>query len=138
MQHPTNTIREHVVKQIAQSHSYRKIGQVEYVIAGKNFHVKVKSGNGQKYPFNINPTVLRADYEVVICGNEDRYYVLPQELIKEIHSDPHAMPDKRNPGYTIYDMHPQQNKIVFGTGGRSLDATKYKNLKLNVDGNFTQ
>lgn len=134
----TDVYREKVLRKLAGENPYKKVSGVVFQIAGKRFHIKVKTGTQRKYPFNINDTVLSADYQVLICGTDECYYVLPIDLMRKMHTDPLAMPDYRNEdkGYTIYDVHPQQNKIVFGTGGKSVDVAKYRNLSLNREGQF--
>jgi len=129
----TDALREKVLREVAGAKPYYKVGRVTYSIGGKNIHIKVKTGNLRKYPFNINDTVLSADYEVLVCGSENRYYVLPQALMKRMHEDPHAMEDSWHAGYTIYDIHPQQNSITYGTGGISVDITNYRNAKLSIE-----
>lgn len=132
----TNAIREQVIRLIAGSHTSSKIGQVMYRLGPFKIHAKVKSGNLVKYPFNINDTVLSADYEVLICGSHELYYVLPIQVVRTMHDDLKAMPDKRNPGYTIYDVVPSSNQVVYGTGGKSMNVSKYRCLQLRSDGKF--
>lgn len=136
MSKETDGYRDKVLRKLAGENQCRKDGRVTYLIAEKRFHIKVKTGELEKYPFNINDAVLSADYEVVICGKDVCYYVLPISLVRQMHTDPLAMYDRRNEdkGYTIYDVYPQQNRIVFGTGGKSIDIAKYRNLTLNRSG----
>jgi hypothetical protein len=125
---PTDGYRDAVLLKIAGGRNYTKSGQVTYKIDGKLYHIKVKTGQRTRYPFNINPTVLAADFEVYVCGDYLLYYLLPVKLIKEMHSDPSAMPDNKNPGYTIIDVCPGEDEIVYGTGGKSLKIGNYRNL----------
>ena len=124
----TDSYRDAVLEKIDGGRDYTKRGRVTYKIDGKYYHIKVKTGQRVKYPFNINPNVLEADFEVYICGTDFVYYLLPIEVIKNMHSDPSAMPDYRNPGYTIIDVCPGEDKIKYGTGGKSLNIGKYRNL----------
>ena len=124
----TDRYRNVVLEKIAGGRSYTKSGQVTYKIDGKHYHIKVKTGQLTKYPFNINPTVLAADFEVYVCGTDLLYYLLPVDLIKEMHSDPSAMPDYRNPVYTVIEVCPGEDEIKYGTGGKSLKIAKYRNL----------
>jgi len=94
----------------------------------KLYHVKVKTGQLTKYPFNINNASLAADFEVYVCGADKLYYVIPVELLRRMHSDPSAMPDYTHPGLTIIDVHPSKEIIVYGTGGKSIKVSEYKNL----------
>src|SRR5713226_2390949 len=115
----TDTYRESALRRIAGGRATRKTGQVTYEIEGKRFHIKVKTGNLRKYPFNINDAVLAADYEVYVCGTQDLYYMVPVELIRKMHTDPSAMPDYTHPGLTVVDIYPAENQIIYGTGGKS-------------------
>lgn len=123
----TDEYRELVLQRIAAGKAYKKIGKVTYNIDGKLYHVKVKRGQLNKYPFNINNAVLAADFEVYVCATEELYYVIPVELVNKMHSDPSAMPDHRYPGLTILDVYPGEEKIRFGTGGKSLSIGKFRN-----------
>jgi len=84
----TDGYRDKVLSRLAGENQFRQVDRVTYRIAGKTFHVKVKTGDREKYPFNINSAVLSADYEVVICGNDTCYYVLPINLVRQMHTDP--------------------------------------------------
>ena len=81
-------------------------------------------------PFNINDSLLAADYEVYVCGSHNLYYMVPVELIRQMHTDPSAMPDHTHPGYTIVDVHPTKDEIIFGKGGKSLSIVKHRNATL--------
>lgn len=126
----TNAYRKTVLRKIAGDRTFKKMGPVTYEIEGKRFHIKVKTGQLKKYPFNINDTVLTADYEVYVCGTDALYYMVPIDLVKTMHADPAAMPDYRNPGYTIIDIYPDEEQIIYGTGGKSLNVSKYRNAAL--------
>jgi hypothetical protein len=126
----TDKYRESALQKIASGRVYLKIEKVTYEIEGKRFHIKVKTGNLKKYPFNINDTVLAADYEVYVCGTQDLYYVVPVELIKQMHTEPSAMPDNTHPGLTIIDIYPAEDIIIYGTGGKSLSIVKFRNITL--------
>lgn len=117
--------REIVLNEISNG-DYTKIGQVTYRINEKLVHIKGNSRRSNKYPFNINPAVLRADFEVYICGDENTFYVIPVHIIRMMYCDPDAMPDNYHSGYTIIDVHTDTNKIVFGTGGKGIDVTQYR------------
>jgi hypothetical protein len=124
----TDIYRESVLEKIACGKGYMKVGKVTYKINGKLYHVRVKTGQLTKYPFNINNATLAADFEVYVCGTDKLYYVIPVELVKRMHSDPSAMPDYTHPGLTVIDVHPSKEIIVYGTGGKSIKVNEYKNL----------
>jgi hypothetical protein len=124
----TDIYRDAVLQKISHGKKYSKSGSVTFSIENKHYHIKVKTGHLKKYPFNINPTVLEADFEVYVCGDDNLYYVIPMTLIKEMHTDPFAMPDHRYDGYTVVDVHPHENIIKYGTGGKYLNIEKYRNI----------
>ena len=64
----TDKYRESALQKITGGRATRKIGQVTYEIDGKRIHIKVRTGNLKKYPFNIYDAVLAADYEAYVCG----------------------------------------------------------------------
>ena len=102
----TDIFRESVLRKIAGYKAFKKVGRVSYEIDGNTYHIKVKTGQLKKYPFNINKAVLSADYEVYVCGTDELYYVIPVELIRKMHLDPSAMPDYTHPGLTVVDVYP--------------------------------
>ncbi len=124
----TDIFRDAVLKKISQGKEYLRFGGVTFIIDNRKYHIKVKTGQLKKYPFNINPTVLEADFEVYVCGNDNLYYLIPITLIKEMHTDPSAMPDHRYSGYTVIDVHPGKNIIKYGTGGKFINIGKYRNI----------
>jgi len=126
----TDIYRESVLLKIAGGKAFRKSGTVSYIIDGYTYHIKVKTGQLKRYPFNINKSVLSADYEVYVCGTDELYYVIPVELIRKMHSDPSAMPDYTYPGYTVVDVCPDEEKIIYGTGGKSLNVGAFRNVTL--------
>jgi len=126
----TDKYREAVLQKIAGNKEFIKAGKVTYTIDGNNYHIKVKTDDLKKYPFNINNAVLSADFEVYVCGSDELYYVIPNELIKLMHTDPDAMPDHSHPGLTIIDVFPQENKIIYGTGGKAINIECFKNIVL--------
>jgi hypothetical protein len=128
----TDQHREKVLAKIATGNNPRKIGGVSYDIAGKTFHIKVVTGKKKKYPFNINDTVLKADYEVYVCGTSDLFFVVPISIVKMMHEDPNSMPDYTYPGYTVVDVHPMENKIIYGTKGKAIDIGMYRNATLKI------
>ncbi len=127
----TDKHREIVLSALSGGNVTRKIGNVTYEIEGKSYHIKMVTGNKSKYPFNINNTVLKADFEIYICGSSELYYVIPINVIKMMHEDPAAMPDNTHPGYTVIDVHPNEDKIIYGTHGKSIDISSYRNSILN-------
>jgi hypothetical protein len=74
----TDIYRDAVLEKLANGRLVTKIGRVTYQIDGKLYHIKMRTGEHKKYPFNINETVLDADFEV--C-TRSRASVLSGELV---------------------------------------------------------
>lgn len=127
MREKTDPHRKKVLDKIADDDEYRQIGRVSYDIAGKIFHIKVVTGKKKNYPFNINKTVLKADYEVYVCGTSELFFVIPISIVKKMHEDPNAMPDYRNKDYTVVVVKPLENKITYATKGKAINIGIYRN-----------
>lgn len=83
--------KETVLNKIADGQQISRLPKSKAKIGDKIFHYRLKSfaANGSdKFPFNINPNTLTADFEVWICGSENTFYTVPIKTIKEIYNDP--------------------------------------------------
>jgi len=123
----TESYRQEVLRRISNGYRPIKQGKVTYSINGFSFHLKVKTGISNDYPFNINDTVLSADYEVYICGDHNLFYIIPIDIIKKVHSDPNAMGDRHHPGYSIIHIMPDVDELLYAAPAQTIDITRYKN-----------
>lgn len=125
--------KEIVLRKIASGKPIRLLPKSKVEIDGKIFHYRLDSfrSNG-KYPFNINPNTLTADYEVWICGDESTFYVIPISEIKKIYSDPNTYtnrtPNQEN--IRTLDIHTSTNEVKFGSN-KQINFTAYKNKTLS-------
>ena len=119
--------RQQVLLRISNGYQPIQEGRVTYSINGLIFHIKGKAGSGNDYPFNINNAVLGADYEVYICGNSNLFYVIPIDIIRQVHSDPNAMADRHNPGYTIIHIRTDVNELLYAAPAQTIDISSYRN-----------
>jgi hypothetical protein len=108
-----------------QPKSKAKIGE-------KVFHYRLKNfaANGSdKFPFNINPNTLTADFEVWICGSENTFFTVPIEIIKEIYNDPDTYTNSNeNQGniktLTVDSYH---NIVKYGRNGKQISLKNFRN-----------
>ena len=105
-----------------------QLPKAKYRIAEKTVHVRFRSNpkrDGRTYAYNINPNTLTADFEVWICGDAERYYLLPIARIREIYADPDAYTDYRHPEIRVLDVDTTTHRIMYGHGGKTADGTGY-------------
>lgn len=86
-----------------------------------------------KFPYNINPNSLSADFALYICGDEQNYFLLPIAFIKMMNSHPNAYPDNRNPGYTIITIDIRDLDVLYARPSIRLDLRPYKNKSFLVE-----
>jgi len=123
-----NEIKENVLSTISKSSNYVSIGKSKYRINSKIVHIRycsTSSSNGLRYKFNINPNTLDADYELWICGDSNTYYLIPTDIMKMIYEDPDTYPDKLYPNIRVVSVDVSKDKIIYGTGGKSLKISDY-------------
>ena len=77
------------------------------------------------YKFNINPNTLGTDYELWICGDENTYYLIPIQLIRQIYYDPESYPDSYHHGITAVSVNTVKNTVSYATGGKTIDIASY-------------
>ena len=70
-------ITEIVINKIADGRQVSPLPKNKVKIDNKIFHYRQdKYHPNGKYPFNINPNTLSADFEVWICGDENIFYAI--------------------------------------------------------------
>lgn len=74
--------------------------------------------------FNINPTTLRAHYELWILGSENWWYLLPVSVISEMDRHPCAYPD-RHRGYTVVSVDPAGHRAAYARPKIARDISPY-------------
>lgn len=127
------TAEQIIFNKLANGKTITDLGKHKINIGGIEIHYRLKNfpkANPDKFPFNINPNSLGAKFELFICGNEDCYYLLPVDKIKEMHFHPAAYQDKRYPKITIITIDSTRNKVTYASPSISLDITPYKNITL--------
>ncbi len=79
----------------------------------------------QRYPFDINPNTLTADFEVWICGYQDRYYLVPSQLVQAIYNDPDSYVPRRRRDTRVVTINWWTHTVQYAKGGQSRDLSPY-------------
>ena len=96
-------------------------------------HVRYRSSpksRGTVYSFNINPNTLTADFEIWICGDATRFFVFPIDVMRTIYDDPDSYPDYTHPSIRIAEVDVSSRRLLFGRGGKDMDASRYYGASL--------
>ncbi len=105
-------------------------------VNGKIIHYRYKSkasDMSRRFPFNINPTTLSADFEIWICGNQDLYFIIPIKEIKKIYDDPDTYTNstKNQSLIKTLTVDTLKNVAKYGRNSKALDVSSFKNKTLN-------
>ena len=125
--------RSAVLKKISDHEVKRAVAKGTQRIGPHSVHsrfVSWSSSRPGRYPFNINPDSLSADFEVWVCGDEDLWYTLPQKVIKEIYDDPDARVATDRPGHRIVTVDADDNTLDYNSRGERLNLSRYRNARL--------
>jgi len=124
-------IKQAVIDRIAEGRRWSKAvgrGPEKYDVGGKIVHARYCSPSGKSsthYKFNINPNTLRSDYELWVCGNEQRYYLIPIRHIREMYEHPDAYPDKHHPAIRVVSVDVGSHGAMYAAGGARLDLKQF-------------
>jgi len=127
-------IKKAVYKRIAGSQIWYPSGRAKIRVGQDIVHVRFCSTNRRspsKYKFNINPNTLTADFELWICGDEETYFLIPIEIIKEIYRDPDTYQDYHHEGIKVVSIDTDENYVQYARGGKSIDLNPYFRSTLN-------
>lgn len=129
-------IKNSVLNRIAKGGSVsQQRKKAKYLVCGEMVHVRFCScdqNNPRKFKFNINPTTVTAEYELLICGGESIFYLIPIKVIRKIYECPEAYPDRHHPRIRIFSVYPSSDRLVYGRS-KELDISAYKNGMLRED-----
>lgn len=99
------------------------------MIDQKKYHTRTKSkpSSGAKYPFNINPSTLDADFEVLTFGQHpNSVYIIPTNIIYQMYSDPEAYVDNHHPKIRVYTIDLDTNEATYARGGKKINLSSYR------------
>ena len=124
---------EDALLKIANGKSIKHKNKSIVEINGISIHCRYASGSGveeqEKYPFNINPNTLTAQYELWVCATSDWYYIIPIDVIKSIYDDPDTYVNKY-PGQELIktvNVIVENDILRFGKNGKQIQITQYWN-----------
>lgn len=114
-------IKESVLRRIAGDKPYSHVSGVTWRVGDSKVHVRYATGSGGRYRFNLNPSTMRADFEVWICRKPERYYLIPHSLIGEMHQHPRAYEDRQHPGLTVVSVDVNKHQAQYARGEAKRD-----------------
>ena len=127
-------IKRAVYERIAGSQNWYPSGRAKIRVGQNIVHVRFCSTNRRapsKYKFNINPNTLTADFELWICGDEETFFLIPIEIIKDIYTDPDTYQDYHHAGIKVVSIDTDKNCVQYAIGGKSIDLNPYLRSALN-------
>lgn len=122
-----------VLASLAEGRSVQPLPKHKVRIDNFTVHVRFRTNaktSGGVWSFNANPNTLTADYELLICGSPECYYLIPVSRIKEIYDDPRAYVDRRHPKIRVLDVTTKTHQCRFGPTGLERDFTAYYRARL--------
>lgn len=123
-------LKEDVLSRIAQGKQWKKVGEdrkEKWQVGDKIVHVKYRARLLYRgaYSYGINPNSLEADYEVWICGDTEKYYLIPTNVIKMIYNHPDAYPDNTHREIRVAHVHVGTHKCRYSPNGPIFDFSVY-------------
>lgn len=103
-------------------------GGANYCTGLYDIHVRFCStdrSGSPHYKFNINPNTLSNDYEVWICGDANKYYLIPIKVMIQIYNDVEGYVDSLHPNIRIVSVNAEINTVTYAAGGKSIDLAPY-------------
>lgn len=122
-----------IFQKLADGKTITDLGKHKVMIGTSKIHYRFKSfpkANPDKFPFNINPNSVDAEFELFICGSEHKYYLIPIDILKMMYSHPNAYPDRHHPNIRVITIDSFRDKVTYAKPSISLDLTPYKNKSL--------
>lgn len=121
-----------VLTSLAEGRRVERVPKHKVRIGVSTIHVRFRanSKNGNVWSFNANPNTLSANYELLICGSPECYYLIPVSRIREIYDDPRTYPDRQHPGIKVLDVNTKTHLCRFGFAGLQMDFTAYYRARL--------
>jgi len=125
-------IKRRVMDFVFGHSNFRKLKQATFGDGDNVVHVRYRSPTKRPF-FSIYPSTLEADYDVWICGDSTKYYLLPQSTIKRIYHDPDTYRDNTHDQARVVSVDLESHTMTYGAGGKSLDATQFFNGTIESD-----
>ena len=117
-------IKETVLRRIAGDKICAFVSGVTWKVGDQKVHVRYATGKGGRFRFNLNPSTMRADYEVWICRKPERYYLIPHSVVREMHQHYRAYEDRQHPGLTVVSVDVNNHRAQYARGGTRRDLSQ--------------
>jgi hypothetical protein len=116
-----------VLTSLAQGRRVERLPKHTVRIGTSAIHVRfrTKSKSGSIWSYNVNPNTLRADYELLICGSPECYFLIPVSRIREIYDNPRTYPDRLHSRIKVLEVNTKTHMCRFGSAGLQMDFTAY-------------
>jgi hypothetical protein len=132
-----SVIKAAILKKIANDQPISYVGRSKWRIGTRIVHVRFRSSaksKGTIFSYNINPNILAADFELWICANAEVYYLFPIAVMRTIYGDPDTYVDYRHPEIRVAEVDTYSHRLLYGRGGKSMDASKYFQTTFQTSG----
>jgi len=120
----TKLIKLKVCESIASGSTPHECRKDLYRLRGVTVHPRYCTGK-RKFWFNINPNSLRADYELWICGDPGRWYLIPANALRQMYEHPKAYPDAHHAEIRVVSVDASTHKASYASPGVNLDLSPY-------------
>jgi hypothetical protein len=130
---PATEIKLKVLSKLGAGTPKKVRGPGMYEVDGQVIHARfcgVIKGRPDRYGFNINPTSLKAPWELWVCGDSAIWYLLPHAEVRRIYDDPDAYVASAMPKHRVVSLETRGNMLAVARGGKKLDISGYRNAVL--------
>jgi hypothetical protein len=120
--------KKEVLSSVAGQHACKPYGRAKWKVGGNIVHVRFRSDpdlDGVSYFYNINPNTLTANFELWICGDSSKYYLIPIDHIRTIYHNPEAYGDSWHQEMRVAHINTLNHKASFSRDGNTLDFAPY-------------
>ncbi len=120
--------KKQLVAELAEGETPAYAGRAKLKVGAGIVHIRFCStslSNHEQYKFNINKNTLSADFELWICGSKKNWYLLPMDVIREMHQHPDAYEDYQHPGLTVVSVYSDSDEVMFARGGMRKNIREY-------------
>lgn len=121
-------VKRAVISKVFGDSKWKKIGKANYSNGTYLVHIRYCSpdrNNSPHYKFSIYPSTLNADFDVWVCGDEENYYLLPQNLINQLYNEPTAYVDSHHPEARVLSIFLDSHTAMYATGGSTVNLRSY-------------
>jgi hypothetical protein len=118
-------IKKAVMKSVAPEESWHKIGRTTYSVGKARVHVRYCGKQVGDHWYNINPTTLRADYELWICGSANHWYLIPMDRIRVMYEHPNAYQDGTHATLKDVTVSLPRHLAIYAAPGVSMNIQQY-------------